>query len=63
MNWTDDPVADAERYYSELEKQADELPVCDVCGLRIRANYAYSIAEIIICENCIDEFKVDTENL
>lgn len=38
MSWTDDPVADFDRY--DAEQQLDSLPVCECCGEPIQQETA-----------------------
>jgi hypothetical protein len=55
--WTDDPVADAERYFAEQEREFVKLPVCDLCRERIQTDYCYEIESgIYVCENCMDHY-------
>lgn len=53
--WTDDPVADAERYHSEQDAKLKTLPECSECGHPIQDDYAYYINDEWICEQCMKE--------
>ena len=61
MFWTrtDDPVRDAERYFTELERQAEErlekLPVCSECGCPIEDDWLYEFNDELICPECLEE--------
>ena len=62
MIFTDDPVADFERYDAEQQALMDELPVCDYCEEPIQDNYYYEIGNECLCENCLNEqFRKDVE--
>lgn len=56
MMWTDNPVFDAEEYYSGQERDLQDMPVCGVCGEHIQGKYCYSINDEIICEHCMVEY-------
>ena len=53
MYYTDDPVADFDRYDAEQEKRLAELPECDYCGEKITDDYYYNINGDVICEECL----------
>lgn len=58
MFWTDDPVADAERYYAAKEDELEKLPKCDYCGHPITDDHCYDFGDEVICESCLnDHFK------
>ena len=58
--YTDDPVADFERYDAEREGAMALLPSCSCCGKQIQEEHCYEI-DGIICENCLIEyFRKDT---
>lgn len=64
MYYSDNPVRDAERYYNNLEKQAEQLPVCSECGYRIDGEIAFEIGGGYICEDClIENHRVWVEDL
>lgn len=54
MIFTDDPVADAERYYAEQQAKLDKLPVCCNCEEPIQGDYLYKIYDDIFCEDCVE---------
>jgi len=56
MYFTDNPVADAERYMAEQEEELKKLPVCDYCNEPIQEEYYFDIEGDIICETCSDRF-------
>ena len=57
MGFTDDPVADFERYDAEREWKLNRLPVCWCCGEHIQQEDAITIrklkiGKIRICDGC-----------
>ncbi len=63
MMWTDNPVADAERYMAEQEEELKKLPVCDYCKKPIQDDYLYDLEGDIICEACMNKhFRKHTED-
>lgn len=56
MYFTDNPVADAERYMAEQEEELKKLPVCDFCNEPIQDDFYYDIESVIVCETCLDRF-------
>lgn len=62
MIFTDDPVADAERYYAEQQAKLDKFPVCSDCEEPIQEEYCYEIGREILCEACMnDRYQVTTD--
>lgn len=62
--YTGDPTRDAERYYSDLEEQAEKLPVCSECGERIDGETAFEFDGEYICHEClIENHRVWVEDL
>ena len=57
MMWTDDPIADAERYYTSNDKKIEKLPRCSECDCHIVDEYAYYINDEWICDDCMDSYK------
>lgn len=53
MYFTDDPVADFERYDAEKEAALERLPKCDECKKRIQDDYVYEIEGYLLCESCM----------
>lgn len=60
IEYTDDPVRDAERYYSALE----EMPyVCERCGCELHGE-AYEYLGDYYCADCIlEKTYVDLEDM
>ena len=54
MTYTDNPVADAERYDAEQQAELEKLPQCDYCGVHID-DYYYEIDNENFCESCLNE--------
>lgn len=64
MLFTDDPVADAERYAAEQDKALECLPVCCECMQHIQNDYCFEINDEIICETCLnDNYRKFTTDL
>lgn len=64
MYYTDDPVADYERYSADQERELDRLPKCSECGEAIQDEYCYLINDEAICESCMNEhYQVRTEDV
>lgn len=63
MSWTDDPVADAERYYADQERRLAMGPRCSECDECIQSDYCYRINDVLICEDCIENYRVNVEDL
>lgn len=62
MIFTDDPIADFERYDSEQQAMLDELPLCEYCEEPIQDNYYYEIDNECICEDCLNRnFRKECE--
>lgn len=55
MFYTDDPVADAERYAAELEEALELLPVCSECGEHIQDEHCFVINDEPIHEKCMND--------
>lgn len=51
--YTDDPVADAEHYAAEQDRQLEKLPVCDYCGEPIQDEFFFLIDDEPICKSCL----------
>lgn len=63
MYYTDDPIADFDRYEAEREAQLDRLPKCDICGEPIQDDYLYDINGDIFCEECLKgKFRKSVED-
>ena len=55
--YTDDPLADFERYDEEQNKWLERLPVCVDCNNHIQDETAYYINGEWICEDCMEAYK------
>ena len=64
MIYTDDPIKDAETYYSNLEQRLNRRPRCSICGERIQDEYAIRLdSDGLIHEDCFtNEFRVRVED-
>jgi formylmethanofuran dehydrogenase subunit E len=63
MYYTDDPIADAERYTAEQEARVERLPICTECGHHIQDEHLYEINDEFICEECMrDNHRKRTED-
>lgn len=64
MAWTDDPVADADRYFSEQERMAEGRPKCVMCEKPIWPfERAFQFPEQLdghyVCDGCVDKYLED----
>lgn len=57
MYFTDDPVADAERYMAEQEAELKKLPRCCECDEPIQQTDAYYINDEWMCDRCMDGYR------
>lgn len=57
MFYTDDPIADFNRWEAEQEKQLERLPVCADCDNPIQDETAFYINGEWICEDCMDAYR------
>jgi len=55
FTWTDDPIADAERYYNALDEKLAKQPVCCGCGGHIQEEKAVQIDGDWYCKQCEPE--------
>jgi len=63
MEYTDNPVADAERYIAEQERELQKLPKCSHCGEPIQDEECWAINGEIYHPDCAEElFCHYTEN-
>lgn len=60
MYWTDDPVADAERYTAEQEAELEKLPKCSECGEPIQTDTYYEFNDELYCEHCLGNHRHST---
>lgn len=54
MFYTNDPVADAENYLAEQEKELDKLPQCSECDNPITTEHCFEVNDELICPECMD---------
>ena len=57
MFYSDDPVADAERYSAEQDSEIRRLPVCCECKGHIQQEKAVRIDGKWYCDYCLDEMR------
>lgn len=57
MSYTNDPVADYDRYCAEQERRIARLPRCSECDNHITTECAYYINGEWICEECMDSYR------
>lgn len=63
MFYTDDPVADFNRYDREQAKRLAELPVCDHCSKPIQDEDLFDIEGVLYHLECAEqEFKKKTDD-
>lgn len=63
MYYTDNPVADAERYEADRENELQKYPVCCNCGEHIQDEYCYLINDEFLCEECLkNDFRRNTDD-
>lgn len=60
MTYTDDPVKDYEKYYDDLERKLEELPLCSECGEHIQEEMCYEINGEYMCDTCMDMHRTYT---
>ena len=64
MSWTDDPVADFERYDAEQQAKLEKLPICCECDHPIQDEHCFEINDEYICEEClIDNHRKRVEDI
>lgn len=62
--WTDNPIADFERFDAEQERLLEKLPRCSECYEPIQDEYCYEINGEHICEECMkDNHRILVENI
>lgn len=57
MMWTDDPVADFDRYDAEQQRSLDKLPKCMECHEPIQQDDALYINDGYICDDCLEDLR------
>lgn len=53
--YTDNPIADAERYMADQEREMERLPLCSECGERITDDECWVIEGEIYHPDCAEE--------
>ena len=61
MYYTDDPVADFNRWDGEQERRLEQLPCCEECGERIQQEDAVRLNGKWYCDECLREFRTTIE--
>lgn len=54
MYFTDDPVADADRYFAEKDAELERLPLCSECSEPIQDEYCFEFNDELICYDCME---------
>lgn len=49
-------------YEAERERMLDKFPKCDNCGEPITDDFFYISDGTYVCQECLNEFRVSTEN-
>lgn len=63
MQWTDDPVRDADRYWSEKDAESEKLPKCCCCDNPINEDFYFDINGEFYCSDCLNyEFRKEIES-
>ena len=55
MSFTDNPIADFNRYMCEQQRQMDKLPKCYECGDPITDEWCFEMNGYFICEQCLKD--------
>ncbi len=58
MYYTDNPVADAERYLRDQDDALARLPKCELCGEPIQQERAVYIDGAYYCDECLHGHRV-----
>ena len=63
MYYSDNPVADFERWDRDQAEKLARLPVCSHCGEPIQDDFCFEINDELFCEDCMkDNFRRSTDN-
>lgn len=63
MIYSNNPLADFDRWEREQEEEEEKLPVCDICGEPIQGDYLYDLDGELVCEEClINNFRHPVED-
>lgn len=57
--WSDNPIADAERYFDKQEEALEQLPRCSECHEPIQQDTAVCINDEYICDQCLEDLRVE----
>lgn len=61
MYYTDDPVADFDKWDAEREKWREQLPCCEECGEHIQQEDAVLLDGKWYCDCCLKEARTEIE--
>lgn len=61
--WTDDPIADFNRWDAEQNRKLERMPVCCECGEHIQDDTCFEINDEIICNSCMMQYRRFTSDL
>ena len=63
MPYTDDPVADFNRWDAEQEDKLEKLPKCCLCDEPIQDDHLFDIDGDLFCEECmIENFRKSVDS-
>lgn len=62
MDYIPDYTEQHDMYEAAQERRLRKYPKCDCCGERIVEEKFYNIEGTYICENCISDYLVDTDD-
>lgn len=63
MFYTNDPIADFDRYDWELNKTLVSHPVCADCGEAVQDDHYYLINDVVICPDCMESgYRKDVDD-
>ena len=57
------PYRDYDRYEASQEAWLKVRPVCAWCGEHIQDEHAYRIGDDLVCEDCLDDARVNVDDL
>lgn len=55
MPWTDDPVADYNRYDAQQARRLNSLPLCSECDNPIQEEECFEFNGELICPDCLKD--------
>lgn len=58
-----EPFEDLAQREIDQEAWLNGLPRCSICGQPIQDEYYYEMGDELICESCMDDYKVANEYL